>query len=212
MRHWPLFGLRLTTSRLAMRIPTLEDLDALADVAAEGVHDPSEMPFGVPWTDAEPAERARGTVQHHWNLWASWKPDDWHCQLVTICDGQVVGTQEVGARDFAVVREVKTGSWLGQRFQRQGIGTEMRAAVLHLVFAELGAQSALSGAFLDNPASLEVSRKLGYRPDGVARKSRRGEPVTEQRLRLTRDDWEVHRDVPVTVDGLAPCLPLFGLE
>ncbi len=211
MRHWPLFGLRLVTPRLELRVPTLEDLDALADLAAEGVHDPSEMPFGVPWTDAEPGERARGTVQHHWSTWANWKPDDWNCELVTVCEGRVVGTQGMGARDFAVVREVHTGSWLGRRFQGGGIGTEMRAAVLHLAFAGLGARSARSGAFLDNPASLAVSRKLGYRPDGVSRRSRRGEPVTEQRLLLTRDDWETHCEQPVTVEGLGPCLPLFGL-
>lgn len=211
MRHWPLFGLRLRTPRLELRIPRLDDLDALADVAAEGVHDPEEMPFAVPWTDAEPAERARGTVQHHWSTWASWTPDDWRCQLVAVRDDQVLGTQEISARDFAVVREVSTGSWLGRRFQGDGLGTEMRAAVLHLALAELGARAAVSGVFLDNPASLAVSRKLGYQPDGISRMSRRGAPVTEQRLRLTREDWERHRELPVTVEGLAPCLPLFGL-
>lgn len=212
MRHWPLFGLRLSTSRVELRVPSLDDLDALADLAFEGVHDPAEMPFGVAWTDAEPAERARGTVQHHWNTWANWKPDEWHCQFVVISGGEVAGTQELAARDFAVVREVSTGSWLGRRFQGQGIGTEMRAAVLHLAFAGLGAQAAVSGAFLDNPTSLGVSRKLGYQPDGIARQSRRGEAVTQQRLRLTRDDWETRRDLPpVTVEGLAPCLPLFGV-
>lgn len=211
MRHWPLFGLLLRTPRLELRIPRLDDLDALADLAAEGVHDPEEMPFAVPWTDAEPAERARGTVQHHWSTWASWAPDDWRCQLVAVRDGLVVGTQEVSARDFAVVREVSTGSWLGRRFQGDGLGTEMRAAVLHLAFAELGARAAVSGVFLDNLASLAVSRKLGYQDDGIARMPRRGAPATEQRLRLTREDWERHRELPVTVEGLAPCLPLFGL-
>ncbi|WP_405088044.1 hypothetical protein [Microbispora sp. NBC_01389] len=66
MRHWPLFALKVTTPRLELRLPTLNDLDALADRAAEGVHDPAGMPFGVPWTDAPPDERARSTVQVHW--------------------------------------------------------------------------------------------------------------------------------------------------
>ncbi len=42
----------------------------------------------------------------------------------------------------------------------------MRAAVLHLAFAGLGAQHAVSGAHDHNTASLTVSRKLGYRDDG----------------------------------------------
>jgi hypothetical protein len=50
-RFWPLYGLRLTTPRLELRLPGLDLLDDLAAVAAEGVHDPAEMPFSLPWTD-----------------------------------------------------------------------------------------------------------------------------------------------------------------
>jgi RimJ/RimL family protein N-acetyltransferase len=210
MRNWPLFGLRLTTPQLDLHLPSLPELDALADLAAAGIHDAAQMPFGVPWTDAPPAERARSTVQHNWANWASWTPESWHCLFAVVADGVVVGIQELAATDFGVVREVGTGSWLGRAHQGRGIGTQMRAAVLHLAFAGLGAESATSAAYLDNPASLGVSRKLGYRPDGLHVHARRGERATEQRLRLTRADWEAHRSVPVQIFGLADCLPLFG--
>jgi RimJ/RimL family protein N-acetyltransferase len=65
--------------------------------------------------------------------------------------------QGLGGRDFAVLREVHTGSWLGRRYQGHGIGTQMRAAVLHLAFEGLGAQHAAFGAFEHNAASLGVS-------------------------------------------------------
>lgn len=215
MRHWPLFDLRLRTPDLELRLPTLDDLDALADLAAEGIHDPEEMPFAAPWTDAEPAERARETLQFHWRKWASWKPDDWSLDLVAVRDGTVVGTQGIYARNFAVVREVGTGSWVGRKYQGQGIGTQMRAAVLHLAFAGLNAEYACSGAFTDNPASLAVSRKLGYQPDGINLHSRRGKRATEQRLRLSRRDWEASQNgakVEVGIEGLQPCLSFFGLS
>ena len=86
----------------------------------------------------------------------------------------------------------------------------MRAAVLHLAFAGLGAERARSGAFTDNAASLGVSRKLGYVADGTARHVVRDRPVTEQRLLLDRDRWAAHRTVPVRIEGLAPCRPLLG--
>jgi RimJ/RimL family protein N-acetyltransferase len=35
----------------------------------------------------------------------------------------VVGTQGLSGRDFAVLREVSTGSWIGRKHQGQGIGT-----------------------------------------------------------------------------------------
>lgn len=75
-----------------------------------------------------------------------------------------------------MLREVHTGSWLGRRYQGQGIGTQMRAAVLHLALDGLGAQRAVSAAFEDNPASLGVSRKLGYRDDGIEWHVVRGPP------------------------------------
>jgi len=209
--HFPLFGLRLTTPRLELRLPSPEELADLADLAAAGIHDPDRTPFIVPWTDAPPAEVARSVLQYHWRQLGAWTPRDWYLQLAVFRDGIVVGQQSIFARDLAITREVATGSWLGRRHQGQGIGTEMRAAVLQLAFAGLDAETAGSGAFEYNDASLSVSRKLGYEPDGIRRQAIRGRMVVEQRLRLTRAAWERHRTVPVTIEGLAPCLPLMGL-
>ncbi len=136
---------------------------------------------------------------------------DWRLELAVVRDGVVVGTQGLAARDFAVLREVNTGSWLGRRHQGQGIGTEMRAAVLHLAFAGLGAEQATSGAFDDNPASLGVSRKLGYRDDGIERHVIRGRPATIRRLRLTRAGWLAARSLPVQIEGLEASRAFFGL-
>lgn len=208
---WPLFQLRLRTPMLELRLPSDSDLADLASLAAAGVHDPEDQPFAVPWTDAAPADRARSTIQYHWSQRAAWQPGKWSLDLVVVRDGAVVGTQGMSATDFAIVREVSTGSWLGQAYHGQGIGTEMRAAVLYLAFAGLGALYATSGAFTDNFASRGVSRKLGYVDDGIERQARRGQPATTQRLRLDHQTWEVTRQVPVTIVGLEPCLPMFGL-
>jgi len=207
---WPLFQLRLRTPRLELRLPTDADLADLAGLAAGGVHDPDEQPFAVPWTDASPAERARSTIQYHWSQRATWQPDKWSLDLVVVHDGTVVGTQGMSATDFAALREVGTGSWLGQAYHGRGIGTEMRAAVLHLAFAGLGALYATSGAFTDNIASQAVSRKLGYLDDGIERQVRRGQPATTRRLRLDLQTWQTTNAVPVTIGGLESCLPMFG--
>jgi RimJ/RimL family protein N-acetyltransferase len=211
MDHWPLTGLRLRTPRLELRLPSDNDLRMLADLAAAGVHEPEVQPFGFPWTDASPADRARGTMQYHWSEWAAWKAEKWSLNLVVVRDGLILGTQGMSAADFAVVREVGTGSWLGRAYQGQGVGTEMRAAVLHLAFAGLDALHATSGAFADNLASQGVSRKLGYTDDGIERRVRRGQPATMRRFRLDRQAWASTQTVPVTIIGLEPCLAMFGL-
>lgn len=210
-KWWPLTGLRLRTPRLELRPASDSDLSALADLAAAGLHDPAVQPFTYPWTDVPPDERGRSVLRYHWSQRAAWKPDPWSLDLAVVLDGTVVGTQGVSARDFAILREVSTESWLGREYHGQGVGTEMRAAVLHLAFTGLGAEYAISGAFTDNAASRRISRELGYADNGVERHVSRGRPATVQRFRIDRQAWEATRAIPVTIAGLEPCLRMFGL-
>ncbi|MGW6636816.1 GNAT family N-acetyltransferase [Streptomyces cyaneofuscatus] len=210
-RHWPLHGLRIRTPRLELRLPDEALLDELASVGAGGVHAPDRMPFIVPWSDGEPSEVGRATYQHVLGTIAGWTPQNWHLSLAVLHGGEVVGRQDVMGREFGVRREVMTGSWLGLPHQGQGIGTEMRAAALHLAFEGLGARYAVSDARTDNAGSLGVSRRLGYEPDGLQIEVIRGEAVTLQRVRLERAGWEKHRSVDVTVEGLDACRADFGV-
>ncbi|MFJ8844284.1 GNAT family N-acetyltransferase [Streptomyces cyaneofuscatus] len=210
-RYWPLHGLRIRTPRLELRLPDEALLDELASVGAGGVHAPDRMPFIVPWTDGEPDEVGRATYQHVLGTIAGWTEKNWHLTLAVLHDGKVVGRQDVMGREFGVRREVMTGSWLGLPHQGRGIGTEMRAAALHLAFEGLGARYAVSDARTDNAGSLGVSRRLGYEPDGLQIEVIRGEAVTLQRLRLDRAGWEKHRSVDVTVEGLDACRADFGV-
>ncbi|GAA3224172.1 GNAT family N-acetyltransferase [Actinocorallia longicatena] len=209
MRHWPLYGLRLRTPRLELRLPTMDELDELADVADAGLHDPGLMPFARPWSLSPTL--GRDILQRHLGNQGTWRPDDWKFNLVAFLDGRPVGTQGIWAEHFAVVREVASGSWLGREFQGRGLGTEMRAALLHLAFEGLGADSAVTGSHPDNPSSIGVTLKLGYRPNGVTYAELQGRKVEELRYRLDRDAWAAHRSVPVELEGLTPeALRLFG--
>jgi RimJ/RimL family protein N-acetyltransferase len=205
--HWPLRRLRLTTERLVLRQPGEEELAGLAEVAAGGVHKPGERPFLTPWTEVPPAERALSVMQGHWSSLASWSPQDWELQLGVFRETTPIGLVALRAQDFAVLREVKTWSWLGLPYHRQGLGTEARRALLHLAFEGLGAEAALTEVFQDNAGSQGVSRKLGYKPDGISRDVRDGEVVVSDRLRLTREDWQP--SAPVEVTGLEACRSWF---
>jgi RimJ/RimL family protein N-acetyltransferase len=200
--HWPLFRLVLRTPRLELRLPDLDRLAELGELAAAGVHDSVVQPFAVAWTDGPPDQVVRSTFQFHWHCWSAWIPDDWALNLVAIADGRVVGTQSLGAENFGVLREAGTGSWVGRAEQGRGYGTEMRAAVLELAFTGLGAEFVTSSAFADNHASYRVSRKLGYVDNGEERLLVRGKPVIGRRLRIDRAGWEAARTIPVEIDGL----------
>jgi hypothetical protein len=63
VEHWPLRHLVLRTPRLELRPDDDAGLDELVAVAYDGVHPPAEMPFAVPWTDADPRYLGRGILQ-----------------------------------------------------------------------------------------------------------------------------------------------------
>jgi RimJ/RimL family protein N-acetyltransferase len=187
---WPLFGLSIGTPRLRMRVVRDEDLEPLAEAAIAGVHDPDRMPFGVPWTDAEPAALRSSLAAFQWGLRSRVRPDRWMLGLAVEHEGRIVGAQDLGAEDLAGRRTVTSGSWLTRSVQGRGIGTEMRAALLQLAFDHLGAEWAESSAASWNARSLAVSAKLGYRPNGTTRRRvRPTEVVDEVQVRLARADF-----------------------
>jgi RimJ/RimL family protein N-acetyltransferase len=208
--HWPLFDLRITTPRLDLRYPDDDLLMALADLAAQGIHDADAMPFSIPWTRS--ADLERQSLQHYWLRRATLTPDDWSIPLVVFEGGELVGVQELLAQKFPVVRTVQSGSWLGRRFQGSGIGTEMRAAVLHLAFAGLDAQRAETGAWHDNAASQAVTRKLGYEPNGSGVLDREGTATRMLRFALTRERWEQTRRDDIVLHEVEPVAALLGLR
>jgi RimJ/RimL family protein N-acetyltransferase len=208
---WPLYGLRITTPRLELRVPDDEDLVELFEAARAGIHPAGEMPFGVPWTDGieEPGAEHR-FLAHHWTARGALVPESWSLPFAVVSEGRVVGIQELAAEDFAGARSVSSGSWLTASAQGRGLGIEMRAAVLHLAFAGLGAREAQTSAWQDNPASQRVSLRLGYEHEGRQLLARRGEPTPHLRFRLTREAWQRNRFDGIEIHDLEPCLTLLG--
>lgn len=199
---WPLFGLKIRSPRLQLRLVRDEDLPGVIDAALAGIHDPAVMPFTVPWTDAPREVLIRETAKHQWRVRSSVEPDNWTLNFVIEHKGIPIGIQDVASRDFSITKTVTTGSWLSRAYQGQGLGKEMRAAVLLFAFDHLGAEVAESDAAAWNQSSLGVSRSLGYRDNGVKRVvSRPGELTEQQELQLAREDFK-RPAWDITVEGL----------
>ena len=208
----PLLGLRVSAGPIELRGITDDDLVTLAALAAGGVHAPERMPFTFPWTDTAPEEFALKFAQYHWRTRADFRPEAWDLNLGVWLDGELVGVQGLGTTKYLVTRSGETGSWLGQAHQGRGVGTAMRQVMCAFCFDHLDAVQITSGAFTDNPASLAVSRKVGYRENGVDRRERRpGEVATLTGLLLTPDDL-VRGPHPVEVHGLEAFRRSIGLD
>ena len=207
---WPLFALRIRSERLVLRLPTDGEILTLIDISRTGIHPPDEMPFGEAWSVLPSPEFERGSLQHHWLMRATWTPDDWSLNLMAELDGKPIGAQSVRGKSFAVHRTVDTGSWITRDWQGQGLGKEMREAVLAFAFDGLGARIATSEAFLDNAASNGVSRSVGYEENGRGALAPQGVSRETQRFRMTDEGWRSRPRPPIEIEGLDACREMFG--
>ncbi|WP_147916456.1 GNAT family N-acetyltransferase [Ruania zhangjianzhongii] len=187
---WPPSLLRARAGDLELRYLDDDLLIELAELAPRGVHDPGTMPFLFPWTRGTPTEVARSVLVYQWRARAAVTAHSWSLELAVLHRGEPVGIQAIEADDFPVARCVTSGSWLGQAHQGQGLGTQMRALMLYLAFEGLGAETATTSAWADNPASNAVSAKLGYRPNGSSRQGREGKPTEHRHYRMDRANFD----------------------
>lgn len=198
---WPLHGLTLTTPDLVLRVMTEADALALAEL----------VPDDVTWDPSVPDVGHR-VEQTYWRHMGQWRLDDWVLPFSVLREGALVGVQALEGKDFAVRRVVDSYSWLVTGARGQGVGKQMRAAVLELAFRGLGAEYAISEAYTDNAASLGVSRALGYVANGfgVEKRDDGSGPVRMEHVVLGATEWQP--PWPVQISGLEPCLPLLGLD
>ena len=209
---WPLFGLRVTAGSLELRPVTDADIPGLVELARTGIHAPETMPFSNNWTDAPAEDLGRNMATYYWHKRADLSPARWTIDFVVRADGEVVGVQGLyTTTNYLVTKSCETGSWLGRGFHGQGIGTLMRQTICQFAFDCLDAQEVTSAAWTDNPASLAVSRKVGYAPNGQRREERRAEEVAIMQDLVLTPQSLVRHGLGLDVEGLREVRALLGL-
>jgi RimJ/RimL family protein N-acetyltransferase len=207
--EWPFFDLRLACGEVVLRGVTDSDLDPLLALLPDDLeHDPRSARFAS-LDDA--SDRRRLVEADIWKHRGTWSPASWCLDLAVEVDGQPVGVQALEGDDFPTLRTVDSFSWLATRVRGRGLANQMRACVLTLAFEHLDAVAAVSSARTDNPASLAVSRRLGYVDNGLSRTDTPTGVTELQHVRLTREPWRPD-GWPVEVSGVEPTLPWFGLS
>jgi RimJ/RimL family protein N-acetyltransferase len=207
----PLLGVRITAGPVELRGVTDDLIVPLAELASAGIHDRGFMPFYTPWSLTPPGEMPRSMGQYHWGNRAGFSVSRWTADLAVFYDGELVGCQGIGTHDYLITRTAETGSWLSRRYQGKGIGTAMRQVICAFAFDHLDAEEITSGAFIDNPASLAVSRKCGYTQNGQQRMVRMGKPAILQRIVLEPANL-VRYEHELTVEGAAEFRRSIGLD
>lgn len=196
---FPPFGLRIECGPLELRVLRDEDFPALVELVRDGIQVPDlPMPFLHAWHEepfapGSPEGFPASSLAWWWTQRATFAPTEWRLALTVRRDGELVGMQDLEARDFAHTRHIESGSWLGRAHHGRGTGTLMRQLVVGFAFDELGALECGSAYILGNEASAAVSRKTGYTENGRRRIMQRTAQgnlgVTEQRVLVTPETF-----------------------
>ena len=213
MLNYAPLQVRVSTPTIELAGATDDLLGELQHAVWEGKATAEPAPYDDPMSlyEDDPDVRVRRWLQGVWRGRGSVTADFWRLHFVVMVDGQPVGMQDLIGDQFGTYGTVGSFSWLSSDVRRQGVGTEMRQAILHLAFEGLGATEATTEAFLDNPGSNGVSRALGYHENGVAWATRRGQPGLMQRWRLTHEDWVAHRRTDIDLHGIEECKESLGI-
>lgn len=203
---YPPLNLKVITPMLELHGATDDLLTELLPIVRAGVGEQQPYPFDDPMSLYEDNPvRERKWLQAIWRGRGNVRPEWWRLHFVVMLGGKAVGMQDLIGKDFDSFQTVTSFSWLAPNVRQKGLGREMRAAILHLAFAGLGAAEAGSDAFFDNLASNRVSAALGYQPNGTDWATRRGESALLNRWRLTRSDWESQRRSDIKLIGVEEC-------
>lgn len=206
----PPLGHVIHTPRLTLQ-PADEQCAALLAnaVIEQGIHDPLHMPFDPPWTDLPEVARAQKTFRNAMN-----RDRDQLTFAIRYRNAPNIPIGEVSIRGIDGKEwghdSVETGSWLLRPEHGKGVGTEVRQAMLALIFDGMGKDYALTASFDNNPASIAVTQKLGYTRLESEFVNNRGERREVLKFELHRDNWT--RVDGISWTGLEPALNYLGLD
>ena len=88
---YPPYALQVTAGDLQLRVVRDDDIPELVDLAQDGIHDPAEMPFYFPWTDAPKDELGINMARHYWSSRAANTRDTWSLECTVRRDGELLG-------------------------------------------------------------------------------------------------------------------------
>ncbi len=211
---YPPLNVRVVTPRLELLGATDELLEQLAPLVRGGkaTADPAPWDDPSPFYIEDPDLRVQQWMRGIWRGRGTLRPDAWRLYFVVMVNDEAVGSQDITGNGFDAFGTVESTSWVSSDFRQQGLGTEMRQAILHLAFDGLGANEAHSEAGVENQGSNGVSRRLGYKPNGMSWATHQDKPVLGQRWRLLREQWEAHRRDDIRLFGVDECRTALGLE
>ncbi|MDF2550549.1 MAG: GCN5-related N-acetyltransferase [Chlamydiales bacterium] len=85
-------------------------------------------------------------------------------------EGQIVGVISLQAID-AINRQAEIGYWLSEEHQKKGLVTRSVLRLIHYAFKELHLHRLIIRCVVENWASRQIPKRLGFQEEGILRES-----------------------------------------
>jgi RimJ/RimL family protein N-acetyltransferase len=172
-RFWDSIGMPIRTPQLTLRPMWPEDARALTRIVTQEAVAKMLFLFSSDWDDADAFIDSWAYV------------GDLHFRLAIVHEGKFIGSIGVGEG-----REPTTFYFLDPAVAGKGVATEAVAAFTDFLFARFDIDALTPDVFADNPASMRVLEKCGYKAvgRGEAKSAARLEPAPIVHYRLDRKD------------------------
>lgn len=172
----------IRTERLVLRAPCPEDLDRCAELL--GDYEVAKMLSRVPYPyDLEQGRQYLARSVQRWENVAEADELGFHVDH----EGKLIGG--LGFKKLQETPEI--GYWLGRPYWGKGFMSEALRAAVGWVFENTGHERLACEAMTENPASIKVMEKAGFRAVGEVgcASVSRGETLPAIRSELTRTDF-----------------------
>ena len=147
----------IKTERLVLRQLTLGDAKAFSELASD--YDIAKMTGSLP--HPMPLFSAEFKIMY---LRRQKQRNLAYPYAITQDGGELMGVMDLFRNAPDAVLEI--GYWIGKPYWGQGLSTEAAQAILQEARKTLGVKALKAGVFADNPASLRVLEKLGFKTTG----------------------------------------------
>ncbi len=158
--------MELETKRLILRKPKLSDwkdfVEGLNDI--EVSKDLKFEPF--PYSKKDALFLLKGFIKN----WEKENKEEYTFCIELRQEKKVIGTTGI----YAISKhnsKCTTGSWINKRYWRKGYILEAKISVLDFIFNQLKLNKIETAANKENVASNAMSKKLGFKLEGIRRKS-----------------------------------------
>ena len=157
--------MRIVTERLILRPPTLKDAEDIAASAnnLDVTRYLAVVPYPYSVKDARDFIRRRRKKANR---------NPYNFGITLKQSGKIVGMIGfTGLDKFSGKADV--GYWLGKKYWRQGIVTEAMEAIVKFAFRKLKLVRLQAEVYVENKASANLLKKLGFKKEGLKRKGAR---------------------------------------